>query len=96
MAVQKFVEVVERMSGGKLQKVTITQYVGLATYVDKNKNDGKPFLAELATFIDYGPKQGVARCFTPPREEVSEEEKARNRELINDAAVMAMKARGIW
>lgn len=77
MAVVTTVETVQRMVRGRLQPVTITRHEGLATYTD----NGRTFQAELATFIDYG-KDGVTRCYTPPREPVSEEERARNRENI--------------
>lgn len=95
MAVTTTVEVTEFMENGKICRCTITRHEGLATYTDKDKNQGKPFQAELATFMDYG-KQGVIRCYTPPRTPAAEEEKARNRERISEAANAAMRARGIW
>lgn len=81
MAVVTTVETREFMENGKRKTVTITHKEGLATYVDKDQNGGKPFQAVIATFSDYG-KDGVSRCYTPPREPVSDEERARNRENI--------------
>lgn len=91
MAVTTTVEVKEFMENGKMCRCTITRHEGLATYVD----NGREIVAEIATFMDFG-KQGVTRCYTPPRAPATEEEKARNRERINEAANVAMRARGIW
>lgn len=91
MAVETTVEVVERMMGKKMQKITITRHVGLATYVEH----GREFEAELATFIDCG-KYGVTRCYTPPREKVSEEERQRNRARILETAASILMDKGLW
>lgn len=95
MAVVTTVETREYMENGKRMKVTITRHEGLATYTDKDKNGGKPFEAELATFMDYG-RQGVTRCYTPPRAPATEEEKARNRARINEVANRVLRDCGIW
>lgn len=91
MAVITTVETREYMEHGKKMKVTITRHEGLATYTD----NGRTFQAELATFMDYG-KQGVTRCYTPPRAPATEEEKARNREKVYQEVAVAMHRRGIW
>lgn len=96
MAVITTVETREYMEHGKRMTVTITRHEGLATYTDKDKNGGKPFQAELATFMDYGPKLGVTRCYTPPRRPATEEEKARNRANINAVANRVLRECGIW
>lgn len=90
MAVVTTVETVERMVGGRLQPVTITRHEGLATYTD----NGRTFQAELATFIDYG-KDGVTRCYTPPRAPASDEERARNRENIYRTVASVLRDMGI-
>lgn len=93
MPVITTVETEERIMNGKPILVTITRHDGLATYHDH----GREILADKATFIDYGPKYGVTRCFTIHEDrEVTEEERARNRARINEAANAAMRARGIW
>lgn len=95
MAVITTVETREYVENGKRKIATITHYEGLAIYTDELMNDGKPFQAEMATFEDYG-KQGVTRSYTKPRAPATEEEKARNREKIYEAAAVALHRRGIW
>lgn len=90
MAVVTTVETVQRMVRGRLQPVTITRHEGLATYTD----NGRTFEAELATIIDYG-KDGVTRCYTPPRAQVSDEERARNRENIYRTVASVLRDMGI-
>lgn len=92
MAVITTVETREYMEHGKKMTVTITRHEGLATYTD----NGRTFQAELATFMDYGPKLGVTRCYTPPRASATEEEKARNRANINAVANRVLRECGIW
>ena len=47
--------------------------------------------------MDSGEKLGTTLCFTPHQDiEVSEEERAANRELIKKAAIKAMMDQGIW
>lgn len=94
MAVVTTVETREYMENGKRMTVTITQHEGLETYTDKDWNNGEPFQAVIATFMDYG-KQGVTRCYTPPRAPASDEERARNRENIYRAFAGVLRDMGL-
>ena len=58
---------------------------------------GTPFLADAATFIDYGPKMGVTKCYTMHKEvPPTEEERAAGRRRIQETAVKCLIDQGIW
>lgn len=58
---------------------------------------GVRVLVDESATMDSGEKLGTTLCFTPHKDiEVSEEERAANRELIKKAAIKAMIDRGIW
>ncbi|HJC00052.1 MULTISPECIES: hypothetical protein [Oscillospiraceae] len=58
---------------------------------------GERVLVDESATMDSGEKLGTTLCFTPHKDiEVSEEERAANRELIKKAAIKAMIDRGIW
>lgn len=88
------VEVTERTIGGKLLPVTITRRVGLCEYIGP---DGKPFLADEATFADFGPKLGVRRTYVMhPEVEPTEEERRAGREQLLEIAAQAITEQGLW
>lgn len=88
------VEVTEKTIGGQLLPVTITRRVGLCEYIG---SDGKPFLADEAVFMDFGPKLGVQRSFLMhPEVEPTEEERAANRARLLQAVCQAMDEQGLW
>lgn len=63
MAVIETVEHLTRTICGKTYEVTITRREGVDSYIDLTIDpSGTPFLADAATFIDYGPKMGVTKC----------------------------------
>lgn len=94
MAVVETVERTERNLCGQILPVVITHRVGLDTYTER---DGKPFLADEATFMDFGPKYGVQRSYimhpeTPP----TQKEREAGRAMIRSIAVQAMIEQRIW
>lgn len=91
MAVTETVEHTVELSGGREYPVTITRRIGLDTYI----NNGKEIQADRATFYDYGPKQGVTRCYTLHKD-YTPEERAEGRRHIRAVAVQAMIDQGIW
>ena len=94
MAVHETIERSTLMLDGKPHEVTITRRVGLDTYYDKA---GKPFLADEATFIDWGPRMGCSRTFSShPEVEPTEEERAAGRQRIKDMAIRCLYDQGIW
>lgn len=94
MAVKETVEHTFRTVGSREYPVTITRREGLDTYYD---DDGKPFLADWATFIDFGPKMGVAKNYTNHRDTpYTEEEKAAGRRHIQEVAAWCLVDQGIW
>lgn len=92
--VEETVEVTERTIGGQLLPVTITRRVGLCEYIGP---DGKPFLADEATFADFGPKLGVRRTYVMhPEVEPTEEERQAGRKRLLEIAAQAMTDQGLW
>lgn len=86
-------ELTQRMVSGKMCPVSILRIVGLATYQAKDRE----ILADAATFIDYGPKQGVTSNYTLHKDQApTEEERAAGRRNILETAVRALEAQGIW
>ncbi len=88
------VEVTERLIAGELLPVTITRRVGLCQYEGP---DGKPILADEATFLDYGSKLGMTKIYdrhpeTPP----TEAEREAGREHIRQVAIQAITEQGLW
>ncbi len=58
---------------------------------------GERVLVDESATMDSGEKLGTTLCFTPHQDiQVSEEERAANRELIKKAAIKAMMDQGIW
>lgn len=58
---------------------------------------GERVLVDESATMDSGPKLGTTLCFTPHSDvEVSEEERAANRELIKRVATDVMIRMGIW
>lgn len=95
------IETVERKTRticGKTYDVTITRREGLDSYIDLTIDpSGTPFLADAATFIDYGPKMGVTKCYTMHKEvPPTEEERAAGRRRIQETAVKCLIDQGIW
>lgn len=90
------IETVERTTvtlDGVEYPVVVTRRKGLDTYVD----DGKTILADYATFIDYGPKMGVSRCYTlHPETEPTREEREANRRRLREVVAQCMVDQGFW
>ncbi|MEQ2454931.1 hypothetical protein [Flavonifractor hominis] len=58
---------------------------------------GKRVLVDESATMDSGEKLGTTLCFTPHKDiEVSEEERAANREMIKKVATKVMIDMGIW
>ena len=94
MEVHETIEHKTLMVDGKPHEVTITRRVGLDTYQNKA---GLSFLADEATFIDWGPKLGCSRTFSMhPEVEPTEEERAAGRQRMKDIAVRCLYDQGIW
>lgn len=88
------IEHTERVISGQALPVIITRRVGLCEYIGK---DGKPFLADEATFMDFGPKLGVAKTYVMhPENPPTEDEREAGRERIREAAIRAMTEQGLW
>lgn len=98
MAAIETVERETRTICGKTYDVTITRREGLDSYIDLAIDpSGTPFLADAATFIDYGPKMGVTKCYTMHKEvQPTEEERAAGRRHIQEVAVKCLIDQGIW
>lgn len=94
MEVMEQVEQTVRVIGGKELPVVITRRIGLCEYIG---TDGKPFLADEATFMDFGPKLGTARTYVMhPAEPPTEAEREAGRERIREAAIRAVTEQGLW
>ena len=98
MAAIETVERETRTICGKTYDVTITRREGLDSYIDLTIDpSGTPFLADAATFIDYGPKMGVTKCYTMHKEvQPTDEERAAGRRHIQVVAVKCLIDLGIW
>jgi len=94
MGVVETIEHTERVIGGKTMPVTITRRVGLCEYRDAN---GKTFLADEATYMDWGEKLGTSRTYVlHPEHEPTEEEREAGRARIREVAIQAMTEQGLW
>lgn len=92
--VTETIEHTERIIGGKALAVTITRRVGLCEYTDGN---GKAFLADEATIMDWGPKLGVTRTYVVhPEQEPTEAEREAGKERIREVTAQAMTEQGLW
>lgn len=88
------VEVTERTLAGQTLPVTITRRVGLCEYIGP---DGKPFLADEATFADFGPRLGIRRTYVMhPEVEPTEAERQAGRQRLLEIAAQAMTDQGLW
>ena len=98
MAAIETVERETRTICGKTYDVTITRREGLDSYIDLTIDpSGTPFLADAATFIDYGPKMGVTKCYTMHKEvQPTEEVRAAGRRHTQEVAVKCLIDQGIW
>ena len=98
MAAIETVERETRTICGKTYDVTITRREGLDSYIDLTIDpSGTTLLADAATFIDYGPKMGVTKCYTMHKEvQPTEEERAAGRRHIQEVAVKCLIDQGIW
>lgn len=93
MAVEVSTEHYTKVIAGKEYDVTVTRRVGLDTQII----DGEAVLVDEATFIDYGPKLGVTRCYIRHEEvEPTPEERADGRRRIQATVAQAMVQQGIW
>ncbi len=78
------------MISGKEYPLTITKQTGIQEILAA----GKPVLAETVTIFES--PLGTSRCFTRARPEVSGEERAAGRRMIQETAAKAMTDLGIW
>lgn len=94
MEVIEQVEQTVRVIGGEELPVVITRRIGLCEYIGE---DGKPFMADEATYMDFGPKLGIAKTYVlHPENPPTEAEREAGRERIREAAVRAMTEQGLW
>lgn len=94
MKVMEQVEKTVRIIGGQELPVVITRRIGLCEYIG---TDGKPFLADEATFMDFGPKLGITKTYVlHPENPPTETEREAGRERIREAAIRAMAEQGLW
>lgn len=99
--VEKTVKQYQKTIGKKVHDVTETRWVGLDTYAHNEHR----FVASEAMFLDYGPKQGVTKCYTVIRSDElgidlpypqPPEEGEKVLKAMNHAANQALHQRGIW
>lgn len=91
MAVTVTVEHKIKRRDGKEYPVVITTREGLDTYIE----NGKEIIADRAVFSDYGPKQGVSRCYILHKDYTPEEREA-GRRRIQEVAAQILVDQGIW
>lgn len=92
--VRETIEHAERIICGKALPVTITRRVGPCEYTDGN---GKTFLADEATIMDWGPKLGITRTYVMhPERAPTEAEREAGRAHILEVAAQAMTEQGLW
>ncbi len=78
---------------GREYPVTVIRLEGLATY----RAGGREELADAATFLDFGPRQGVTREYTRHREvPYTEAEREAGRQHIRQVAAQVLTAQGLW
>lgn len=91
MAVVETVERTERTFGGEVLPVIITRRVGRDTYYTP---EGKPFEADEAIYMDYGPKLGVMRTYL--LDDATPEEKIAREIRLCEMAARAASEQGLW
>lgn len=93
-SVTETIDYTERIIGGKTLSVTITRRVGLCEYTDIN---GKAFLADEATIMDWGTKLSITRIYVMhPEKESTEAEREAGRERIREIVAQVMTEQGLW
>lgn len=92
MAVEKTVERSVVIIGGKEYPMTVTRYIGLASYIGIANEE---IVADEATYVDFGPKMGGGWSYTQHKDFTPEEIAAARRRII-DVATKSMIDQGIW
>lgn len=92
MAIEKTVEKSVVMIGGKEYPMTVTRYIGLASYIGIANEE---ILADEATYVDFGPKMGGGWSYTMHKKFPPEELAAARRHIV-DVATKCMIDQGIW